>query len=111
MPAWKERYCLTIWIDGEPVNTDNETLLKMNHVRNFPSFAQQIQKSPLQRVVSRAVYAKVYRLSLQDMGAANEEDSSFADLIESHDKYVSSIEKNPVMHQIVTALRNIRQDF
>jgi hypothetical protein len=66
LPSVKERFCFTVWCDGLKVNSDNDVLLSKDHLK-FTSFDQAeafFQNSPLQRVISRAVYNDEYKESL-----------------------------------------------
>lgn len=68
LPARAVRYCCSIWFDGADgaVNRDDDVNLKTSHLR-FTSWDEAeafFQASPLQRVISRAVHAELYRDSL-----------------------------------------------
>lgn len=65
MPSNAERFCFTVWVDGQ-VNSDKDVLLTQDKLR-FHSWDEAVaffQKSPLQRVVSRAVCHEEYEQSL-----------------------------------------------
>lgn len=67
LTAHKRRYCFTIWLDAHKadVNGDEDVFLKKKHLQlPFNSFLGLMKKSPLQRVISRAVYSDVYLDSL-----------------------------------------------
>lgn len=62
----KRRVCFTIWCTGLNVNTNDDVALSKDHLQ-FTSYdkAQDFfASSPLQRVISRAVYSEEYLESL-----------------------------------------------
>jgi hypothetical protein len=66
LPSTKERYCFTIWCDGATVNGNNDVLLTRDNLQ-YPTYDSAVaffQSSPLQRVLSRAVYDREYEDSL-----------------------------------------------
>lgn len=66
LPSVKERFCFTIWIDGTAVNSDEDTLLTRDKLQfeSYDTAAHFFRFSPLQRVISRAVFAEEYEESL-----------------------------------------------
>jgi len=67
MTATRPRYCFTVWVDAhaDDINRDHDVLLKQKHLSlPIPKLVQLMRKSPLQRVISRAVYADTYKESL-----------------------------------------------
>eukprot|EP00584_Thalassiosira_punctigera_P005055 CAMPEP_0172533462 /NCGR_PEP_ID=MMETSP1067-20121228/6160_1 /TAXON_ID=265564 ORGANISM="Thalassiosira punctigera, Strain Tpunct2005C2" /NCGR_SAMPLE_ID=MMETSP1067 /ASSEMBLY_ACC=CAM_ASM_000444 /LENGTH=327 /DNA_ID=CAMNT_0013318109 /DNA_START=65 /DNA_END=1048 /DNA_ORIENTATION=+ len=66
LPSNTRRVCFTMWCNGQGVNAINEVVLSKD-VLQFTSYdeAQRFfEKSPLQRVISRAVYSEEYLESL-----------------------------------------------
>jgi hypothetical protein len=66
MQTKKERFCFTIWCDGATVNGKDDVFLSRDHLK-FSSFDEAelfFANSPLQRVISRAVYDEEYLASL-----------------------------------------------
>lgn len=61
-----ERFCFTIWIDGSEVNRNEDVLLTRDNLQftSWDTAAKTFQRSPLQRVISRAVYHEEYEKSL-----------------------------------------------
>jgi hypothetical protein len=67
LPAWAIRRCFTIWLDGDAVavNQDDDVFLKAKHLQAVQDDRSGGGKavfghSPLQRVLSRSVYAEEY---------------------------------------------------
>ncbi|KAJ9454862.1 hypothetical protein DIPPA_13760 [Diplonema papillatum] len=70
LPSWAPRLCFTLWVEAPWVNADEDLLLRSKHLA--PAFRDALRKSPLQRVLSRAVYEEEYAESLrQCFGAAS----------------------------------------
>uniref|UniRef100_A0A0G4IDI1 Fe2OG dioxygenase domain-containing protein n=1 Tax=Chromera velia CCMP2878 TaxID=1169474 RepID=A0A0G4IDI1_9ALVE len=68
-------------------------------------FVQWLQKSPVQRALSRYVYADEYLRSLKDcMG----ETGSFGEMVRSHEGFLESVEKNALMWRLCSFLRKVR---
>lgn len=62
----KRRVCFTIWCNGLNVNANDDVALSKDHLQ-FTSYDQAqifFASSPLQRVISRAVYSEEYLESL-----------------------------------------------
>jgi hypothetical protein len=109
LPAQAIRYCFTIWIDGEHTNSDNDVLLKAKHIETsedkFPVAVATLQQSPLQRVLSRSVYAEEYEVSLREcMEGAEGCDA----MIASHKKHLHATANNPMLKAFVDACRSHR---
>jgi Rps23 Pro-64 3,4-dihydroxylase Tpa1-like proline 4-hydroxylase len=66
-PSMSGRYCITIWCDGTNVNSNEDILLTKDKLQfsSYDHAAEFFQKSPLQRVLSRAVYSTEYATSLE----------------------------------------------
>jgi hypothetical protein len=62
LPSKVPRYCFTIWIDSSDVNTPEDLNLRSSHLSL--SKLTWLQRSPVQRVLSRAIYPKEYESSL-----------------------------------------------
>ena len=108
LPSVKERFCFTIWIDGTVVNTDKDTLLTRD-VLQFESYdaaSTFFRCSPLQRVISRAVFANEYEESLRQCvgGTAGEQP-----MLRHHQANVQSLEAK--LMPLITALRNIKNEI
>jgi hypothetical protein len=66
LPSLKDRFCFTIWIDGTSVNSSEDTLLTKDKLQfeSFDAASTFFRSSPLQRVISRTVFADEYAESL-----------------------------------------------
>jgi len=84
-----ERFCFTIWIDGSEVNRDEDVLLTRSNLQ-FPTWdaaVQSFQSSPLQRVISRAVYQEDYEQSLVECVNA----SALREMLGAHKENVKQL--------------------
>ena len=117
LPSNKRRVCFTIWIPGTNVNNKRDVALSKD-VLQFTSYDQAVQffaQSPLQRVISRAVYSEEYLESLLECieGVQGEEDGTGAS-----GRILSTSEKERVVQQhnasvmsIVSKLRPLIDEF
>ena len=117
LPSNKRRVCFTIWIPGTNVNCKKDVALSKD-VLQFTSYDQAAQffaQSPLQRVISRAVYSEEYLESLLECieGARGGDRGGGED-----GAWVSSAEKERVVQQhyasvmsIVSKLRPLIDEF
>ena len=67
LTASKKRFCFTVWQDAvvDDINVDADVFLKQKHLSlDVEEFIALMKRSPLQRTISRAVYAEVYEDSL-----------------------------------------------
>ena len=118
LPSNKRRVCFTIWIPGTNVNNKRDVVLSKD-VLQFTSYDQAVQffaQSPLQRVISRAVYSEEYLESLLECieGTRGEAD----DGADASGRKLSSAEKERVVQQhnasvmsIVSKLRPLIDEF
>ncbi len=117
LPSKVRRVCFTIWSTGTSVNSKRDVALSKD-VLQFTSYDQAAQffaQSPLQRVISRAVYSEEYLESLLECiegtrGGGDGEDGASGK--------VSSAEKERVVQQhnasvisIVSKLRPLIDEF
>merc|ERR1712224_649569 len=63
-PAVAERFCFSIWLESPSTNGNDECGLKAKHLSTDEGNVSFLCCSPLQRAVSRAVYAEKYESSL-----------------------------------------------
>jgi len=111
LPSKKRRVCFTIWSPGTNVNSKRDVALSKD-VLQFTSYDQAVQffsQSPLQRVISRAVYSEEYLESLLECIEGTSDAAS---------ESVSSAEKERVVKQhnasvmsIVSKLRPLIEEF
>ena len=115
LPAWKQRFCFTVWLDGHGVNEDGDVFLKAKHVQavqegkvDEPPWGVM---SPLQRVVSRPVYAEEYEASLRQCfdGPAGKEPLGLKVMLASHNQTLAAARKNPTLAALVARLREVRE--
>jgi hypothetical protein len=105
--TYSQRYCCTFWIDGEGTNSPENTELRLakSAIEDIDNTVKMLQKSPLQRSLSRFVYQDEYEESLYDCMEGSE---GCDEMIASHIFHVRSIDGNPPLRNLVEALRNWR---
>ncbi|KDO27947.1 hypothetical protein SPRG_07223 [Saprolegnia parasitica CBS 223.65] len=112
LPAAQPRHCLTIWLDSTVVNTPQDAQLSLTAsdlTTGWDAFVRKLAKSPVQRLLSRGVYAEEYLESLtQCMGLA---DDGFSDMVASHEAHLVRLEANKPLHSLVMRLRAERGVF
>ena len=66
LPSKVKRVCFTMWFNGSDVNSKSDVALSKEHLqfRSYDDAQCFFTKSPLQRVISRAVYTDEYLESL-----------------------------------------------
>ncbi|KRX09708.1 hypothetical protein PPERSA_02580 [Pseudocohnilembus persalinus] len=102
MPSKKERFCFSIWCDGNEVNKPQDTQLTSDKLQ-FTSWDQAFdffKNSPLQRVLSRAVYKEEYEQSLLECVGNTEAENP---MLNSHHANCQQIEKQ--LKPLITQLR------
>lgn len=107
-PAVAERFCFTIWLDGAGVNTPaqcNITAGLLGRLREKSEEAEEslqaFCRSPLQRSVSRAVYAAEYEASLREcMRGTEGAEVMFAE----HGAHVESLQRHPQISLLLERL-------
>ena len=140
-PARAPRFCFTVWIDSDMINRPEDTILKGKHIAIMdtsgssesdedeiysPKYtpmraANFFRNSPLQRVVSRAIYDDEYKTSLRDMVAAccrdagNEDSSSELKdqrigkaMLAEHTAHITHLLRNEAMAKFVKAMKEIK---
>lgn len=95
------RYCFTIWFDGTSTNLDEDVNLKEKHLQL--SALPFLQRSPLQRVLSRCVYDEEYRESLNDCFGIGSRDARVS--LALHEAHVKQLLSNPKLASFVAELR------
>lgn len=105
--SFKNRYCLTIWIDGLNINSTDDINLKISSSclldENIEDTMSMFRNSPLQRSISRGVYREVYEKSLREcMHGA----SGYTEMEHLHNAYLDSIENSPSLAKLVNKLRS-----
>ena len=104
-PAISERLCFTIWVDSSITNHDSDCNLTAQLVKAQPETVSLLRRSPVQRAVSRAVYAEEYEDSLVAcmMGGAGSEE-----MLAGHRGHVAQQARHPLLGPFVTYLRDLK---
>jgi len=101
---FKDRYCLTIWVDGTETNTSAKSQLRLttSALDDMDATVSMLQASPVQRSLSRAVYKELYLTSLKEcMGDAPGAD----EMVNSHMAHMEQVKSNKPLTALVDALR------
>jgi hypothetical protein len=105
-PSFVERFCLTVWLDGEPgfVNTPEDVTLRLpkSVLQNPDAVADHLRYSATQRSLSRAVYREVYESSLVK---CMKDAPGCAEMLASHEAAVQAVARNEPLSALVEALR------
>jgi hypothetical protein len=108
-PSFVERFCLTVWLDGEPgfVNTPEDVTLRLpkSVLQNPDAVADHLRYSATQRSLSRAVYREVYESSLVK---CMKDAPGGAEMLASHEAAVQAVARNEPLSALVEALRERR---
>eukprot|EP00750_Incisomonas_marina_P012550 INCI16965.1.p1 GENE.INCI16965.1~~INCI16965.1.p1 ORF type:complete len:404 (-),score=66.59 INCI16965.1:190-1401(-) len=131
LTAKKQRFCFTIWVDAhnDDVNADHDVFLKQKHLRlPISDLVELMRASPLQRVISRAVYADAYEDSLMmcingrdnsaphatDVEANDRAESPLSEgsryMIAAHRAQVRALERNGALAPLIEKLRALVMD-
>jgi len=111
----RSRYCLTFWIDGDDTNSPEKCNLRLTaSILDDPqALAEAIQMlcdTPLQRSVSRAVYADEYEQSLREcMHGEGSVAEALAHMLFSHRQHLQSVKSNPPLLKLVNVLKRERE--
>lgn len=109
-PSHARRLCFTIWFDSELVNSDDDVFLKAKHLQ--PSAVELLKRSPLQRVLSRAVYREEYEESLlecfgrADGGGVDSQACKLS--LKLHTAHLQGLMKSESVAQFVDHLRTLK---
>ena len=106
LPAFKERFCFTIWIDSDVTNCNDDVFLKSKHLS--VSANPFLKTSPLQRVLSRVIYHNEYKQSIVDCMGKDTEASKA--MLASHLAHVLSLLKNKQVAAFVAVLKKKMKD-
>ena len=117
LPSNTRRVCFTMWCNGTNVNSKDDVMLSKEHLQ-FTSYDEAekfFAASPLQRVISRAVYADEYLESLLQCIVSN---SNINDSTRDNTDSVSKEEKGKLIKQhdesvngIIKKLRPLIDEF
>jgi len=106
-PAARERFCFTIWLDGKAVNKDEDCNLLAKHLSTDGKAVACFSRSPVQRAVSRSVYAEEYEQSLRDCMHGTH---GMSDMLEEHWKHVQAQLVHPKLAPFIAALRALKHE-
>jgi hypothetical protein len=109
LPAKAERFCLTVWLDGEGINAPEDVGLRLpaSAVANPAAAAAALRVSPSQRALSRAVYPDEYELSLMECMAGAE---GCSQMVASHEAHLRAVASNAPLARFVDALREVKRN-
>lgn len=113
LPSRKERVCFTMWCNGKNVNKQDDVALSKDHLQ-FTSYdrAQEFfASSPLQRVISRAVYSEEYLESLLQCLVAFDEDTGDDSGITNEMRVKLTKQHELTVSAITTKLRPLIEEF
>lgn len=102
----KVRYCFTIWFDGTATNSHDDLLLRVNHLQE--TSIPFLKRSPVQRVLSRAVYEEAYRASLEDCFGRDTVSAKVS--LREHQAHLTQLLQNSKVRDFVEVLREYRVD-
>lgn len=112
LPSRAERYCLTIWLDGgaSAVNTpvDTELRIAASDMADWFGFLERLRKSPVQRLLSRGVYADEYRESLTQCMHHDGHAAGFVEMLRSHETHLVNVARNAPLANFISRLRDVR---
>mmetsp|Transcript_36757 Transcript_36757/g.80603 ORF Transcript_36757/g.80603 Transcript_36757/m.80603 type:complete len:303 (-) Transcript_36757:81-989(-) len=107
LPAAAERFCFTIWFDSKAINSDVDCNLTSRHITlEEDDDIKAFCTSPVQRAVSRAVYADEYEESLSQ---CLREAEGCAEVLEEHRQHVAKQLSHPQLGPFIARLRLLRQ--
>lgn len=104
-PSVAERFCYTIWLDSATINGDADCNLTARHLVNSPDNIRSICQSPVQRALSRAVYAEAYEASLQDCMSG---EAGCEAVVAEHRAHVERQCCHPQLGPFIEHLRSLR---
>ncbi|RHY63217.1 hypothetical protein DYB30_003741 [Aphanomyces astaci] len=110
LPSHARRYCLTVWIDSHDVNTDQHASLSVapTDLADWPAFVTKLAKSPVQRLLSRGVYAEEYLESLTQC-MANDAPEGFTEMMHAHHAHLTRMKANAPLQSLVDRLRDYKR--
>ena len=105
--SFSERFCCTFWLDGCDSNSIENTELRLHKsaIEDIDNTVLMLKKSPKQRSLSRFIYRDEYEESIYDCMEGAE---GCEEMIASHNLHVKSIDNNPLLRDLVEALRSWR---
>ncbi|RMX65463.1 hypothetical protein DD238_005341 [Peronospora effusa] len=109
LPSHSKRYVLTIWLDGVKVNAPEDTQLRLSpsDMADWFVFLKRMQRSPVQRLLSRGVYEEEYYESLMECMQSTETEGC-VELLKSHETHLENVKCNVPLHNFIKRLRDVR---
>ena len=104
-PASAERFCFTIWFDSASTNRSSDCNLTAKLLREEPEVVQVLQKTAVQRAVSRAVYAEEYEDSL---AACMSRAAGHDEMLQAHQQHVRQQMEHPQLGPFILFLRSLK---
>lgn len=98
------RYCFTVWFDGMCTNSDDDLNLKAKHLK-LDALAE-LQRSPVQRVLSRCVYDEEYREGLVACFGVGTKDTALS--LALHDAHLKPLLANAAVMSFVEKLKELK---
>lgn len=105
LPAVHERLCFSIWLDGAATNRDEDCNLTSRHLSTAPEAVELLRRSPVQRSLSRALYAEEYEASLRECMA---EGPGCAEMLQAHAAHVRQQMSHPALGPFLEHLRSLK---
>merc|ERR1712129_50406 len=93
------------WLESSAVNRDADCNLTAKHLSMEPENIERLRCSPVQRALSRVVYAEEYEESLRDCMA---EAPGSAEMLQDHRVHVQQQRRHPQLGPLVEALRALK---
>ena len=113
LPSKVKRVCFTMWFNGSDVNTKEDVVLSKEHLK-FSSYDDAqcfFTRSPLQRVISRAVYADEYLESLLQCIGSNNPTSNDDGDVSTEDRHKVIKQHEASVQGILSKLRPLIDEF
>jgi len=113
LPSNKRRMCFTMWCNGKNVNAKQDVMLSKDHLQ-FASYDEAqlfFSSSPLQRVISRAVYSEEYIESLLLCLVTSDDKKGTESGIEEDKNYELTKQHESNVMAITTKLRPLIEEF
>jgi hypothetical protein len=106
-PSWAPRLCFTIWLDSLHANSDADMFLREKHLH--ANQVALLERFPLQRTLSRAVYKEAYEQSLCDCFGPDSSPGTRLSLA-LHSAHLLALLNSPGVSAFVETLRRQRRD-
>ena len=113
LPSYHERYCLTIWLDApeEKINQKEDMMLKVTQAQmngepeEWENFLGYLRGSPVQRLLSRAVYEEEYINSIEECMKDTE---GLHVMLSTHKQHIERMKQNMGLWMLIEKLKDYR---